>query len=277
MMEIYLREDIREDREKVAAVAKSIESSSITSIAAVETDAQNMEIRVKLDSDRMKKAGVEFAAVSTKLGKVKGAETLEDDRTGTITLRLLEPSYKKLQSLSQAVRTIRVRGYSGIERAIIRKVNDEYVIYTQGSNLKDLLAVPEIDPTRINTNNIVEILDVLGVEAARNAIISEAMKTLSEQGLSVDYRHIMIVADIMTNDGDVRAIGRHGVSGRKSSVLARAAFEITTSHLLDAGLTGETDPLNGVTENIIIGQPVSVGTGGVKLLYVPNTRKEKKE
>ncbi|MDG6221518.1 MAG: DNA-directed RNA polymerase subunit A'', partial [Candidatus Thermoplasmatota archaeon] len=151
---------------------------------------------------------------------------------------------------------------------------DEYVIYTQGSNLADVFQVPGVDASRVSTNNIVEINNVLGVEAARNSLVNEAMKTLSEQGLSVDYRHIMLVADIMTNDGDIRAIGRHGVSGRKSSVLARAAFEITTSHLLDAGITGEKDRLDGVTENIIIGQPVSVGTGGVKLIYVP--KKEEK-
>ena len=113
---------------------------------------------------------------------------------------------------------------------------------------------------------------MLGVEAARNSIIDEASKTLDEQGLTVDIRHIMLVSDLMTNDGDVKAIGRHGISGRKSSVLARAAFEITAAHLLHAALTGEVDHLDGVAENIIVGQPVTLGTGAVNLVYAPNRR-----
>src|SRR5947199_8275616 len=79
----------------------------------------------------------------------------------------------------------------------------------------------------------------------------------------------MLVSDMMTNDGDVKAIGRHGISGRKSSVLARAAFEITAHHLLRAAITGEVDYLDGVAENVIVGQPVTLGTGAVNLIYQP--------
>ena len=91
----------------------------------------------------------------------------------------------------------------------------------------------------------------------------------------MDIRHIMLVSDMMTNDGDVKAIGRHGISGRKSSVLARAAFEITAHHLLRAAITGEVDYLDGVAENVIVGQPVTLGTGAVNLVYQPppNARK----
>jgi DNA-directed RNA polymerase subunit A" len=129
-----------------------------------------------------------------------------------------------------------------------------------------------VDKTRTTTNAVQEIYEVLGVEAARNAIMEEAFRTLDEQGLNVDIRHIMLVADLMTNDGDVKAIGRHGISGRKSSVLARAAFEITAVHLLHAALTGEEDHLDGVAENIIVGQPVTLGTGAVNLEYKPVKR-----
>jgi len=103
------------------------------------------------------------------------------------------------------------------------------------------------------------------VEAARNAIINEAVKTLEEQGLDVDIRHIMLVADMMTTLGTVKQVGRHGVSGEKASVLARASFEITTKHLLDACIHGESDKLDGIIENIIAGQPIPLGTGSVEL------------
>jgi DNA-directed RNA polymerase subunit A" len=82
----------------------------------------------------------------------------------------------------------------------------------------------------------------------------------------------MLVADLMTNDGYVKAIGRHGISGKKSSVLARAAFEITTPHLLHAAMNGEVDYLEGVAENIIVGQPVTLGTGAVNLIYTPKKK-----
>ena len=124
------------------------------------------------------------------------------------------------------------------------------------------------------TNSIIEIGDVFGIEAARNSIIYEATSTLGNAGLDVDVRHIMLVADLMTNDGTVRAIGRNGVSGKKSSVLARAAFEITAAHLLHAAMVGEVDKLEGVTENIIVGQPVTLGTGAIKLYYDPKVNKE---
>jgi DNA-directed RNA polymerase subunit A" len=70
----------------------------------------------------------------------------------------------------------------------------------------------------------------------------------------------------MTVDGDVKPIGRHGISGEKASVLARAAFEVTVNHLLDSGMRGDVDELRGVTENVIVGQPIRLGTGNVKLI-----------
>jgi DNA-directed RNA polymerase beta' subunit len=129
-----------------------------------------------------------------------------------------------------------------------------------------------VDPTRTTTNNIHEIERTLGIEAARNAIVEEAMSVLEEQGLDVDIRHIMLVADIMTATGSVRQIGRHGVSGEKPSVLARAAFEITVPNIVEAAIRGESDPLKGVTENVIVGQSIPVGTGLVDIyMTAPST------
>ncbi|MCD6461967.1 MAG: DNA-directed RNA polymerase subunit A'' [Thermoplasmata archaeon] len=272
-MEIHLLPEYNQDKEAVMRIARNIESTTLLDVASVETDINNMEIRVIPDMERMERKDVTWKDVADKFKKTKDAEVVEDKDVLHIRLQG-EGSFKRLQALSTAVKNTRIKGIMGIHRAIVRKNGGEWVIYTQGSNLSGVFSIPEVDKRRTTTNNIMEIAEVLGIEAARNAIIREASNTLEQQGLTVDYRHIMLVADIMTNDGDVRAIGRHGVSGRKSSVLARAAFEITTNHLLEAGLTGEIDPLGGVTENIIIGQPVTVGTGGVKLLYVAPSERE---
>ena len=110
---------------------------------------------------------------------------------------------------------------------------------------------------------------MLGIEAGRNAIIQEALSTLNEQGIGVDVRHIMLVADMMCMDGEVKQIGRHGNAAEKESVLSRAAFEVTVNHLLDAAIANEVDELNGVTENVIVGQPIQLGTGDVKLIAKP--------
>ena len=123
-----------------------------------------------------------------------------------------------------------------------------------------------VDIVKTTTNDIFEIEKVLGIEAARNAIIHELYTTMEEQGLSVDIRHIMLVADMMTSEGVVKSIGRHGISGEKSSVLARAAFEETGKHLLNASIRGETDKLTGIIENVIVGQPIPHGTGSVGVI-----------
>src|SRR3712207_8826969 len=85
------------------------------------------------------------------------------------------------------------------------------------------MAVDGVDTTRTTTNNVYEIWQMLGIEAARTALVKEITNTLEEQGLEVDTRHIMLVADLMTSKGYLQQIGRHGIAGTKTSVLARAA------------------------------------------------------
>ena len=126
-----------------------------------------------------------------------------------------------------------------------------------------------MDTTKVRTNDICEIESVLGIEAARNSIIEEASGTLADAGLTVDIRHIMLVADIITNIGYMKAIGRFGISGKKSSVLAKASFEITTKNLMIAAMSGVVDDIAGVAESIIVGQPVTLGTGAVNIIYKP--------
>jgi DNA-directed RNA polymerase subunit A" len=178
-------------------------------------------------------------------------------------------SYQNLFQLADHVRNVIVQGITDIVRVVVRKEGEEYVLYTEGSNLKDVFEVEGVDISRTRSNNISETADILGIEAARNAIIHEALSTLNEQGIHVDVRHIMLVADMMCMDGEVKQIGRHGIAGEKESVLSRAAFEVTVNHLLDAAIANEVDELNGVTENIIVGQPIQLGTGDVKLIAKP--------
>lgn len=258
-----------EDENVARRVSSEIETTSLLDISSVETDVTNMRLIINPDQRKMDERGVKTEDIIERLNKIRIVRGLVEARDFDILITADEPSYKKLQSIYDAVKNARIKGIDGINRAVIKKEKVGWVIYTEGSNLKEVLKVQGVDQVKTMTNSIQEIADVLGIEAARNSIIREAHNTLSEQGLSVDIRHIMLVADLMTNDGYVKAIGRHGISGRKSSVLARAAFEITAAHLLHAAMIGEVDNLEGVAENIIVGQPVTLGTGAVNLIYTP--------
>lgn len=274
IMEIYIKSS-HNDLEKMKRIATEIETTSLDDVADIETDLVGMRVVAFPDDHRMKSRGVTWPELEEKLKKLGEPQELKrtvgntEKKVKAVVVEAGEPSFKKLQRIVEQLRATKIKGIDGIRRAIIRKRADEYVIYTEGSNLSKILELPYVDAARTSTNSIQEIFEVLGIEAARNAIINEAYNTLQEQGLTVDIRHIMLVSDMMTNDGDVKAIGRHGISGRKSSVLARAAFEITAHHLLRAAITGEVDYLDGVAENVIVGQPVTLGTGAVNLVYKP--------
>lgn len=278
VMEVFVSEG-QDDLDRMRQHASEIEMTHLEDVADLETDILNNRVVAYPNEARMRSRGVSWEDLDKGLKKMERQKVTrtvegEEQEVEAYVWTSDKASYKRLQRLLEQARSQKIKGIDGVSRAIIRRRGEEYVIYTEGSNLAAALQLPYVDPTRTNCNNINEIFDVLGIEAARNAVIREASETLAEQGLTVDIRHIMLVADMMTNDGDVKAIGRHGISGRKSSVLARAAFEITSHHLLKAAVTGEVDYLDGVAENVIVGQPVTLGTGAVNLVYRSPTAKE---
>ncbi len=266
MMTIRLTEEYAKDKEKAKEVANRIEATTVFDVADVITDIKDMTIVINLKKELLDKKQLSVEEVKKKLEKNLKMEIGEGKNEYQLIIRIPEPSYKLLMDTFGKLRKIIIAGIKEIRRVIIRKEGDEYVLYTEGSNLKKVMKVKGVDFTRTLTNNIYEIYEVLGIEAARNAVIREAMSTLQEQGLEVDIRHIMLVADAMTADGELKQIGRHGVAGEKQSTLARAAFEMTVNNLLEAAVRGDVDDLNGITENIIVGQPIKLGTGDVKLV-----------
>ena len=271
-MNIPLIGTAAQDESVAKFVASNIEITTLLDVARVETDITNMRLIIVPEPRKMEAKGITEDDIVERLRKVKAVKGMVEKDGFEIVITADEPSYKKLQIMFDAIKNAKIKGIDGITRAILSKTEGSWKIVTEGSNLKEVLKVEGVDTENVMTNSILEVADVLGIEAARNSIIHEAMGTLGEAGLDVDIRHIMLVADLMTNDGYVKAIGRHGVSGKKSSVLARAAFEITAAHLLHAAMVGETDPLEGVTENIIVGQPVTLGTGAVNIIYDPKKK-----
>jgi DNA-directed RNA polymerase subunit A" len=264
MMTIRLTEEYAKDRNKAREVANRIEATYILDIADVTTDIRNLVIVISPDEKALERKQLTLEEVRKKLEKGLKAEVIEED--GKLVIHISEPSYKILMDTFDKLEKLVLAGIKEIRRVVIRKEGGEYVLYTEGSNLKRVTKIKGVDFARTTTNNIYEVYEVLGIEAARNAIIKEAVSTLEEQGLEVDVRHIMLAADAMTADGELRQIGRHGVAGEKQSILARAAFEMTVNNLLDAAVRGDVDSLSGITENIIVGQPIKLGTGDVELV-----------
>jgi DNA-directed RNA polymerase subunit A" len=276
-MTIHLRPEFARDRDKAREVSWQIEAAPLHEFGDITIDMENMQIAVQLNVAVCEKRKIPPQAImETGPKKIRERRHFRDfdfesdEKKASLTfIPKNRESYQNLFQLAEHVRNVIVQGIDDIERVVVRKEGEEYILYTEGSNLKDVFEVDGVDTTRTKTNNISEISEVLGIEAARNAIIFEALSTLGEQGILVDVRHIMLVADMMCMDGEVKQIGRHGIAGEKESVLSRAAFEVTVNHLLDAAVANEVDELNGVTENIIVGQPIQLGTGDVKLIAKP--------
>ncbi len=291
MMTVHVDRKFKNDRAAVQKIALQIEVTTVPDVASIGTVIEDLKVVVSpqaalLEARGVRRADLESALLSNldpRLFELKPGSGSGETRALEIHLKeaaaggtksrkeelVEEMPFKKLLIASEEAKGVQIKGVNGIRRALIRKEKDEYVIYTEGSNLEGVLEIEGVDAVRTTTNSVFEIYRVYGVEAARAALIYEANRTLAEQGLGVDIRHLMLVADVMTNEGDIRAIGRHGISGKKTSVLARAAFEITAAHLLRAAITGEVDELKGVAENIIVGQPITLGTGAVNLVYRP--------
>jgi DNA-directed RNA polymerase subunit A" len=266
-MEIKLLDEYAVERNKAEELAMEIEETHIRDIGEIEVSAEDMSVWLSLNEKRLEERYIKREEVEEKIrgiGMDVLVEVMEDRR---LRIQRKKQSYHELLRLEEKVSNTLVKGIEGIRRVLVRREPSEgYVLYTEGSELKKVLKIDGVDFKRTTTNNIAEIAEILGIEAARNAIIEEMMSTLEEQGLDVDARHITLIADAMTMDGEVKQIGRHGIAGEKASVLSRAAFEVTVDNLLEAAIYGEKDELRGVTENVIVGQPIKLGTGAVELV-----------
>jgi len=282
-MNVYLDEEHRENEKRARNVAQSIEQTRVERVAeTVEIDLAEGGIVVILDPKLLEDKATTSKEIAERLEAIRPnlGEVSQDGNRIIVAPELREGEeamhMAKLQKTFEKVRNGLIKGQDGIKRVLIKKEGTEWVLYTEGTNLKGVLRTKGVDTTRTISNHIHEIAETLGIESARQVIINEAKDVLDEQGLDVDIRHIMLVADLMTATGEIRQIGRHGVSGEQSSVLARAAFEVTVRHLIQASILGEEDNLLGITENVIIGQSIPLGTGSIDLFMNPPRTAKKK-
>ncbi|ETE69582.1 DNA-directed RNA polymerase III subunit RPC1, partial [Ophiophagus hannah] len=161
-----------------------------------------------------------------------------------------------------------------VSRAVIhideQSGKEKYKLLVEGDNLRAVMATHGVKGTRTTSNNTYEVEKTLGIEAARTTIISEIQYTMVNHGMSIDRRHVMLLSDLMTYKGEVLGITRFGLAKMKESVLMLASFEKTADHLFDAAYFGQKDSVCGVSECIIMGIPMNIGTGLFKLLHKAN-------
>jgi DNA-directed RNA polymerase subunit A" len=271
-MTIYLNEEIRANRTEAEKFSKSLIDVRIADTVKVSENLTENRVVFAPNEEALEERGIEkkdlYERIEKQL-KSKGSSKKNGLEFSFGRESLLKVRRAVLKTLST-----RIQGVRGIDKTILVEEGGEFVIKTSGTNLKAVLKLLEIDPTRTTTNDVKEISKVLGIEAGRQAIVNELYRNLKENGIAIDVRHIMLLADLMAFDGEIRGIVRTGITKGKESPFARAAFEETTKHLLDAAFKGERDFLTGVVENIIVGQPIKVGTGRVELM-MKNPKKVK--
>ena len=175
--------------------------------------------------------------------------------------------YSAMQTMSSLLPGVIVCGIPTVSRAIIsEKGKGKYNLLVEGSDLRAVMAVRGINGYQTTSNHTLESESTLGIEAARNTIMNEIQYTMGSHGMSIDARHVMLLADLMTFKGQVLGITRFGIAKMKDSVLMLASFEKTADHLFEAALRGKIDAIDGVSECIIMGMPMMVGTGLFKLM-----------
>lgn len=264
-MEIFLKAPYNKGKD-IREVALQIKESKLDEVVKeYNLNIVDLKIEVVVNSEKLKELSISPLELVKAVEKGLGNEATAKYDGGVLTLRLKgkeeEKGLNALYRLKEHAKDIYIKGIKGVSQILPVKRKDEFIIITAGSNLKKIFELDFVDTERTSTNDIYEISEVLGIEAARQAIMDEVFKVIETQGLNVDIRHIMLVADTMTASGEIKGITRYGVVSEKASVLARASFETPIKHIINAALKGEVDYLNSVVENVMLNQPVPVGTG----------------
>lgn len=282
MMQIYLKSPYSEGKD-IKKIAETIKETTLKEyIYEISIDISESQMMITLDETKLSRVGMKPAVIIKVLEKsfAKGysfKSSKENENVVIVKPTSKEDDLNNIYKLKEKIQEIYVNGIKGIKQVLPVRKGDEYIVVTSGSNLKDVFKLEFVNSDKTITNDIFEIEKILGVEAARQAIINEVEKVIDEQGLNVDLRHIMLVSDIMTTSGTVLGVNRYGIVKEKPSVLARASFETPIKHIINASQSGEVDYLRSVIENVMINQVVPVGTGLAKLAIKAPEKKSKKK
>ncbi len=261
MMEIYLKKPYSEgkDIKRIALIIKETKVGEVVSEFII--NMMEFTIEIRPEEAKLKEIGMTKAGFIKALEKVVKLSVKEREGAIFVKASAKESGLNELYKLKEKIKAAYLQGIKGVKQVLPVKRGEEFIIVTSGTNLAKILSLDFVDPTRTTSNDLYETAAVLGIEAARQSAINEIFKVIDSQGLNIDQRHIMLVADMMMSSGRVKGITRYGIVSEKSSVLARASFETPIKHIIEASLIGEEDKLTSVVENVMLNQPVPIGTG----------------
>ena len=179
----------------------------------------------------------------------------------------------------QLLNNIIIRGVKDIKKVILRKIKDNvveeagtykkqdiWVLDTVGTNILDVLALDYIDPNRTFSNDIIEIFNVFGIEAARQTIYNELVEVIEFDGTYINFHHLSVLCDRMTFTNKLISIFRHGINNDNIGPIAKASFEETPEMFLKAARHGELDMMRGVSANVMVGQEGMYGTNAFQVV-----------
>lgn len=243
--------DIRIDQETIGKLQLDVTPTDIAQAIL-----KNKKLKIKAEDVQVYSTNVRLSihAMTNPNSKIHKTQAKEDHET-----------YIRMMTTKRLLPDISVRGYPLATRAVIR--TDEHGINTllvEGYGLQACMNTLGVAGPRTTTNSVMETAQVLGIEAARTTIVTEISKVMGD--MDIDPRHMQLLADVMTYKGEVLGITRFGLSKMRDSVLQLASFEKTPDHLFEAAAKMKTDKIEGVSECIILGQTMSLGTGGFQVV-----------
>ncbi len=259
-MEVYLEKPYSEGKNinEISMILKQIILEDMANSFSINIAESTVE--VALNKENMDKLGFTPDSLVKEIKKkLKKCDAKSEGLT--LFVKAEVNNLNQVYKVREKLKSLYVGGLKGVNQIFPVNRKGEWLFVTSGTNLKDVLKIDGVDKYRTYSNDLYETMEVLGVEAGRSLIIHEVKKVLETQGLDIDIRHIMLVADTMCCGGNIKGISRYGVVSEKSSILARASFETPIKHLINASVVGEIDELNSVIENVMLNQPVPIGTG----------------
>ncbi|KAH9297471.1 hypothetical protein KI387_029153, partial [Taxus chinensis] len=221
-------------------------------------------------SSKTQKGSASTKKGASKRSKLQLGKVVVKGRTFEVDYRLPGNTHILLAQIAENVANqIFVHSVANIDRCSVIDYNGDPnvpALQTNGVNFKALLLLSdELDLARLTTNDIHAMLENYGVESARATIVAEVKSVFDSYGITVNSRHLSLIADFMTFDGGFRPMSRIGI-GSNTSPFLKMTFETATKFIVESCLQGETDCLESPSSRIVLGQVAKVGTGCFDIL-----------
>ncbi len=257
-MEIFLKKEFNNEKD-AKVFAEKIKEVTLREISSeINLNFGTKTIEIVIDKNGLKQT---HSSVKTVVERLNDLGFSAKEKGDTIVLNATEFSFKEIYQLKEKLKKTIISGIKGIKQILIVKKEKDFIIMTLGTNMKKIIELKEVDAERVISNDFYEVAEVFGIEVARQLIMDEIYNVINTQGLDINERHLKLVSDAMTNTGEIKGVTRMGIIAQKSSILARATFETPGKQFINATIKGSKDKLISVIENIMLNQPVPVGTG----------------